>query len=107
MDVARDAYLIERLERLAPSDPFRLSVEEMQAEIIAMRAKLAERDTSAWLPLKQAAYRAGIGYEAMRMWTVRGYVDSDRDGDGGLISVSVASIDARLERLGRRPTINR
>jgi hypothetical protein len=68
MDVARDAYLIEQLDRLAPSDPFRLSVEAMQAELIAMRAENAERDAPAWLPLKLAAYRAEARYDKARGW---------------------------------------
>jgi hypothetical protein len=54
-----------------------------------------------WMTIKEAAYRAGIVYEAMRLWVNRQRVESRRE--DGLIFVNVASLDARLARLGRAP----
>jgi hypothetical protein len=64
MDAARDAHLIEQLERLAPSDPLRLIAQAMQAEIVGMRAQIAELNKPVWLPLK-CAPRQGPVYLRM------------------------------------------
>jgi hypothetical protein len=63
---------------------------------------LAERAASptSWLTIKQAAFRAGITYQAMHMWVQRRWVESRRE--GSLIFVDEASLGARLVRMGRR-----
>jgi hypothetical protein len=103
MSAVRDEHLIEQLERLAPGDPLRMIVAALRADNERLRARLAKQDvppSPEWLTIKVAAYRAGITYEAMRMWIQRGWVDSRRE--GSLIFVNAASLDARLARLGRR-----
>jgi hypothetical protein len=99
--------LPETLPDVAPEAPAVGTVAELLVTVATLQlanAKLrAERRPlpAEWMTIKEAAYRAGIVYEAMRQWVNRHLVESRRE--DGLIFVNVASLDARLARLGRVP----
>jgi hypothetical protein len=104
MAVVRAEHLIEQLERLAPGDPLRKLVDEMQAyierqrvDIERLRVEKAERDAPVWLPLKRAAGVAGVPYETARAWAAAGWIESDKD--GGRVIVNVTDLIARCARL--------
>jgi hypothetical protein len=84
-------------------------VAALQRTVAELEARVAqlEQPPAEWVPLKLAAYAAGVEYETARKWAERGLVEARRD--GGRWLVNMVSLVARKERFagpvpGAKPT---
>jgi hypothetical protein len=85
----------------AEGDP-QVVIAALQQTIVELNQKIAELAVppGRWLPLKAAAYEAGVPYENARQWAVRGWIEARREGKRW--SANVISLKARKGRLAGR-----
>jgi hypothetical protein len=78
------------------------SHDALMAEVLIFRAQQAEREAAQpkYVPLKPAAFDAGMPYDQARSWCVKGLVDCIRDGKRWL--TTTVSLIERRKRLSRK-----
>jgi hypothetical protein len=98
---------LDTVSEMIPSGDHQVS--DSQAAIAALERTLAELEArvaqlegppAQWLPLKTAAYDAGVKYETARVWAERGLIEARREDKRWF--VNVVSLKARKERLAGR-----
>lgn len=75
-------------------------IDELTHERDMLQASAGDRSTVRWLPLKVAAYDAGIPYERVRAWAARGWIESRKA--NGRVKVNITSLaEYYLQAAGR------